>query len=322
MRLVYLELSARCTKCKCIYCDSDCNTDMANELSLGEIIHIVDQLSRKGLRWLFICGLGEPSEDPKLIPLLQYVKSKRIRVSMFTNGLGFSPHEIETLGQCDAHILLKLDTFRRDIFDRILGQSGAADRILSFLDELIRQEFVKVSPRGETNLAFSIVPTALNINFIPEVVDFCKANSIYPAIGEMEPLGKAALNIGDLRVSRRQLKRLHKEISDILGYTYSRPLCPGILSDFRIDHTGNCIVDQKTGLGCSWFLEELHTPMLIGSLREESVDTIQKKAYSYRQTRVVETLRLLNQRKPAIASGGGSRPAEWCSLYEQLMKVS
>ncbi len=320
MRVVYMELGAKCTMCSCLYCDSpESSTFIGDELSVDATLHIIDQVCRKGLQWLFVCGLGEPSEDPRLLPILRHLKIRKVKLSMFTNGLGFSPHDLDALIKSDIHLLLKLDTFDGDLFDRILGRPGVSDAVYSFLTEIQNRGFPKTTSQGETNLAFSIVPTALNVDSIPDVIRYCKTHSIYPAIGEMEPLGNAALNHDILGLAKDRLHALHADVSEILGYSYRRPLCPGILVDFRIDNLGRCLVDRETGLACGWFLEERHDPIVLGNLIEDNIEIIQDRAYKYRCCRVQDTLELLKRRKPVIASGGGSRPAEWYRLYEQLM---
>ena len=318
MPFLYLELTGKCTKCKCLYCDSP-TQDVQDELSLNEIKFCIDKFADKGLRWLFICGLGEPSEDEKLMPLLSYLNERNIRASLFTNSLGFSEDDIQLLKKYDAHLILKLDTFQKNIFDQLLCSRGIAVKIYSFLESLLLQGFVKIGPNNDTNLALSIVPTALNIDFIPEVIQYCVNHSIYPAIGEMEHLGRAVENLSKLEVSSYDLQILHEKVSKILGYSYYRPLCPGIIANFRIDHIGNCIIDSTTGLGCGWFLEEKYNPIVLGNIREDSIYDIQNKASLYRCKCFEEAVNILKNKKPVIACGGGSRPIEWSNMYFQLM---
>jgi MoaA/NifB/PqqE/SkfB family radical SAM enzyme len=318
MPFLYLELTGKCTKCKCLYCDSP-TQDVKDELSLDEIKFCIDKFANKGLRWLFICGLGEPSEDEKLIPLLSYLNEKNIKASLFTNSLGFSENDIQLLKEYDAHLILKLDTFKKNIFDELLGSKGSALKIYSFLESLLSQGFVKLGSHNDTNLALSIVPTALNINYIPEIIQYCVNHSIYPAIGEMEHLGRAVENLSKLEVSSDDLQILHEKVSKILGYSYLRPLCPGIIADFRIDHIGNCIIDSTTGLGCGWFLGEKYNPLVLGNIREDSINDIKKKASLYRCKCFEDAVNILNNKKPVIACGGGSRPIEWSNIYFQLM---
>lgn len=319
MPFLYLELTAKCTKCNCLYCDSPTHDVIQDELSIDEIKFIINKFADKGLRWLFICGLGEPSEDEKLMSLLSYLKERNINVSLFTNSLGFSENDIHFLKKYNAHLILKLDTFQKDIFDRLLGSKGIAVKIYSFLESLLSQGFVKFGSNNDTNLALSIVPTALNIDFIPEVIQYCVNHSIYPAIGEMEPLGSAVENMAQLKVSSYDLQTLHEKVSNILGYSYFRPLCPGIIADFRIDHIGNCIIDSTTGLGCGWFLGEIYNPLILGNIRKDSIYEIQKKASLYRCKYFKEAVNILKNKKPVIACGGGARPIDWTNMYSQLM---
>ncbi|MCK4902222.1 MAG: hypothetical protein KAS76_02610 [Thermoplasmatales archaeon] len=138
----------------------------------------------------------------------------------------------------------------------------------------------------------------------------------------MEPLGNAKDNMSILEVSKKDLQNLLKKVSQILGYSYSRPLCPGIISNFRIDHVGNCIIDTSTGLGCGWFLNEKGKPLVIENIRTDSIEEIRKKAFSYRYKHFKEAINILKGIKPVIGCGGGTRPSEWADIYKSTVGKS
>ncbi len=318
--VLYLELSAKCTWCHCLYCDSPTERTSRNEMDLKETVDVLDQAAKLGLHWAYICGLGEPSEDKKLFPVLNHLSKLRIRTTFFTNGLGFQPSDIRQLKLNKANLILKVDSFRPDIFDRILNSKGVAKRIYRFLDGLLEESFIEVGPEWTTNLAFSIVPTKLNLDSIPEVIEFCKEHSIYPVVGEMELVGRALENVSILKPSDDELKRLHDRISGILGYPYVRPLCSGIIDGIHIDHLGNCVVDSLTGLSCGWFIAEESKMQVIGNVRHDKVSTLREKVRQYRLERLENTLAILQRRGPIIACGGGARPSEWVQEYIRTMR--
>jgi radical SAM protein with 4Fe4S-binding SPASM domain len=70
----------------CPWCFSDAAKPLANELSLKEILPVVDQLVSCGLRTMTLTG-GEPllRKDFSL-GLLKYLRRKRIYAKLFTNG--------------------------------------------------------------------------------------------------------------------------------------------------------------------------------------------------------------------------------------------
>lgn len=318
--VLYLELSAKCTQCRCLYCDSPQRRVSTEEMNLEETIDIVNQAAKQGLRWVYICGLGEPSEDKKFFPLLYHLGELGVRTSLFTNGLGFRPSDIQRLKLNQANIILKLDTFQPDIFDRLLNSKGAATRIYRFLKSLLKESFIQVSPEQTTNIAFSIVPTLLNLDSIPEVIQFCKERSIYPVVGEMEVVGRALENVCILKPSEKDLKTLSNCISKVLGHPYVRPLCPGIIDGLHIDHVGNCVVDSLTGLSCGWFIADESKMRNLANIRNDHISVLREKVRQYRVERLKNVLSILRNKRPLIACGGGTRPAEWVEDYALMME--
>jgi MoaA/NifB/PqqE/SkfB family radical SAM enzyme len=319
--ILYLELSATCTQCRCLYCDSPSRGVPEHEMDLPELTRSIDQTIQHGLRWVYICGLGEPSEDQNLFPLLDYLNRSEVSVTIFTNGLGFQRNDIQRLKLLRTNLILKLDTFQTDTFDRILGSSGIAARIYRFLDWLLEESFVQIGKGGITNLALSIVPTSLNIDDIPYTVKFCKEHSAYPVIGEMELVGRAAEHAEILNPSDKDLENLSTRITEVLGHPYARPLCPGIIYGLHIDHVGNCIVDLNTGLSCGWFIADSSKMVMIGNIRSDSVAALWARLKKYRLERFAKTIDILKNKKVTIACGGGARPPEWVNTYVNAMRA-
>ena len=309
-----LELSAKCSFCSCLYCDSKVSKAHPQELSAQETVSLIQELYQSyGLKWIYICGLGEPTEDPKLLKILECSRLLGIEVSMFTNGMGIEHKEIPKLSKYPLNIALKLDSFNEVIFETLLGRRGAAAKIYSFLNTLLESGFVKVKHR-QTNLSLSIVPTKSNRFDIDEIVKFCKAKKIFPAIGEMETSNKAKINYASLALNRKQLVSLKSRVSDIIGYEYERPLCPGIVPSLHITNKGDCVVDDQTGLSCGWFFMKEPRFKLLGSIRHDPLKEIIKSMHAYRQEKKYLTEGLLKQHNP-VFGGGGSQPRKWYRLY-------
>jgi len=80
-----LDLTAKCTFCSCLYCDSKIDRPYPGELTMKEARPLIEKLHRfYGLKWIFICGLGEPFQDPKLFKIFQLAKKLNIEISFFT----------------------------------------------------------------------------------------------------------------------------------------------------------------------------------------------------------------------------------------------
>ena len=277
-----LDFSSKCCLKTCIYCDSITNLHEPDALTFSELSEIIDKAYQKGLKYINICGIGEPTDDDKFLDLLELASKYDICVSVFTNGL-FSTEILKHILNHNVCLIMKMDSFNPSIFELILGKQGLANRIYNLIDELVSNGFVNKKNSNQTNLAFSIVPTRLNFNEIEDIVSFCKQNKIFPSIGELEFAGKAVSLYKDISLSKEELTVLKGKVEKILGYEYQRPICPSIISGLHISNTGKCIVDRLTGLNCHWFMLKNPDMIEIGDTRLESLDEINAKVRKYRK---------------------------------------
>jgi hypothetical protein len=175
-------------------------------------------------------------------------------------------------------LILKLDTFDEERFDKILGIKGAASGVYRGLDYLLQAGYGKRLDGDNTRLAFSIVPTNLNIDDIEDVFVFAMQHDIFPSIGELEQAGVAVCEkrFGELDIGEK-IKNLKLKMDKLWGGSYCRPMCPVILTGLHIDHLGNCTVDSETGLNCKWFMLKEAKMKEIATIRECSIDEIFEK---------------------------------------------
>ncbi len=289
-----LELTAQCTYASCIYCDSkpDVGRRHPNEMNFRETRELLKDAVKLGLRWIYACGLGEPLEDDRFNGLVEVASEYNVRLSIFTNGILIDEEKAKWLHDNKVCLILKLDTFKEEAFDRILGKKGAAKRIYNTVELLLDAGYGKncgIDHKGNsyTDLAFSIVPTSLNIDDMDKVIKFAKENNIFPSVGELEQAGrvlekKAYFN---LTINSDTMLKLKQTVEKLLWKGYIRPICPAIITGLHIDHLGRCIVDKKTGLNCKWFL--LTEPMTkeIGNIRKDDLVTMFEEVRDYRKKR-------------------------------------
>ena len=282
-----LELTAKCTKASCIYCDSrpDVGDRHINELNLRETKKLLEEAKSLGLKWIYTCGLGEPIEDVKFRRLIETASELGVRISLFTNGLLIDRTTAKWLYGNRVCLILKLDSFKEETFDKILGKRGAAKKIYDCLDLLLESGYAQHSKNKHTDLAFSIVPTHLNLNEIEDVITFAKTNNIFPSIGELEQAGRALENsiYKDLSLSQHEIQNLKNTVESLLWKGYTRPICPTIITGIHIDNVGRCIVDSETGLNCKWFLLKEPAIKIMGNVRENTLTEMFKNVRKYRK---------------------------------------
>lgn len=283
-----LELSAKCTAASCIYCDSKpgvCSHPDPNELDFQTLRKAILEGKQNGLRWVYTCGLGEPMEDPKFWELVELLNDNSIQLSMFSNGLFIQTLETaKRLKENKVCIILKMDTFDETKFDIILGRPGAAKKIYRARDFLIEAGYGS-DGNGHTDLAFSIVPSSLSLDGIPEILAFCESHGIFASVGELENAGEVVNNNlkQKLEISGEQTEELKKRADSYCNGCYMRPMCPCTALGVHIDNFGRCVVDKETGLNCKWFMLKDPCITVLGNLHSTGLVDLYNAAVRYRK---------------------------------------
>lgn len=319
-----LELTAKCSAASCIYCDSMpivCSNPTINELSMKPTLDMLKQAANKGLKWIYTCGLGEPLEDKRFFEILDFISANDISMSIFTNGQFISNQSIANkLKQSNVNLILKMDTFDENRFDTILGGKGRAKKIYKAIDYLLGAGYTDIKEKDCTDLAFSIVPTKLTKETIPEVVDFCIRHNIFPSVGELENAGNVVnYNLMDtLGLSEEGLKEIRNK-SELTSKNYMRPICPAILTGLHIDNQGNCIVDEVTGFNCKWFLLSNPKTKILGNISNETVEELHKKVTEYRMKCFIANNHEINEYEAIdyVFGGCGGNPSEIIKIYKE-----
>ena len=318
-----LELTARCSGASCIYCDSKPNVSpcgMQYEMDFETLKTMLCDAKKNGLKWVYTCGLGEPVEDDNFWNLIELMKDNNIHLSMFSNGIFINDiYKARQLKRCGVNVILKMDTFDNKKFDRILGKKGVADKIYFARDLLLEAGYGNSG--NYTDLAFSIVPTTLSYDGIPEVIKFAKKHGIFASIGELENAGEVMRNRLDsvIGLNSSQIISLKKLADDYIGGCYMRPICPCVITGVHIDNLGNCVVDRKTGLNCKWFLLENPDVKLIGNIKEINIMQLFRAVKEYRLQCFKDPSLEADFDISYVFGGCGGNPSEILSLAKTLI---
>jgi len=318
-----IELTAKCSVCSCIYCDSKpevASTINFKETDISAILKLLEDALPLGLKWVYTCGLGEPLEDPKFWDILHFMNKHGIKLSMFSNGVFIRDvNTANELKKNGVNIILKMDTFDENKFDTILGVKGTAQRIYTARDHLLSAGYAQ-SDRL-TDLAFSIVPTSLSIPGIPEVIEFCKKHKVFASIGELEQAGEVInKNLSStLSVPKEDVIKLKQIADEYFGGCYMRPICPCILTGLHIDNRGDCIVDRVTGLNCKWFLLATPDIEVIGNIYDTSASVLFEKAKKHRTNAFIKNKILIDSSFSVsyVFGGCGGNPRDIIELARE-----
>ena len=298
-----IQLGGACNL-SCIYCDTPkyglpCSVDLSS----------IEKLMNDGdIRWVYVCGLGEPTAPANLRHLkqiLQWCKEKNIGLSMFSNMLNVDKELLDYIDDGTLHVLFKLDTFDKDKMAYLYGQDKG-DIILKNYQALKEVTHVE---NDVTNLGASIVPTSVNYNELPSIIDYCMGNGIFPLMGQLEDAGNCSKIYKDLEVKEEDLIKFRKYIEDTYGVNYEMPTCPATISGIRVTNTNNIILDKRTGLSCPWFWLDEPQLEVIGNIKNMNYNEIVRNILEYRQSKIhdVENMERNTELYPFGGCGGNAK---------------
>lgn len=294
-----IELGGQCNY-HCIYCDSP----MRNKMCVVDLERIEAAFVSKSIKWVFICGLGEPTATGNLDVLLNVLKlceKYGAKCSIFSN-LSILTDEIKHyINSGILNILFKYDS--ADV-SRTMNLYGVPDVNKQLFNIARVKDLVNLTDNC-TNLAASIVPTKINKDEILDIVKDCIKNNIYPLIAELENSGEAQNYYEQLALSENELREIKEQVNLILGEEYIVPVCPSVICGVHIRHDGNVTVDEWTGLSCHWFWLEEPKTHVIGNFNSNDYEIIIKNIEQYREATVKSVEELLHGRNESVFGGCG-----------------
>ncbi len=222
MLLVDIETSNICNL-QCPYCFRDVyGTKMAlrNELTLEERLKLIKQARELGCETIKITGAGEPTIDKYFFEMVEYANKLGMWVITFTNGFTINKELAERLFSMGISLIVKCNSLKPEIEDKIVGKPGYAKRRNQSIKCLVDAGFNKTMP---TRLGFDSVITNLNKQEIIENLRFCRKNNIFPLFRPMMPIG-GAINVKEWEISKQEIITIYekaREADKEFGLDYS-----------------------------------------------------------------------------------------------------
>lgn len=255
LSILDVQISGACNY-NCVYCDSP-NRERPCLIDFSHLESLINQ--ELGLfDWVFVCGLGEPlwgKNRTALLKILSICEEKSMKCSIFTNGSQVDDVVLDYVRKGILFPLIKIDTFSAEEANDLYGTEDAEKSLVAMeslfdISKNINSEYCSV--------AASIVPTSKNLSEIPEIVEKCLVNNVFPLIGQLECAGKSVGdNYDSLLLTREELVKLKEVINLHINDVYKVPICPSVIAGIHITNEGWISVDNRSGLSCSWFwLEE------------------------------------------------------------------
>ena len=299
----------------CMYCDtpkygSPCSVDL----------EAIKKLLDSGkFKWVYICGLGEPTVAANirhLKQILAWCKEKGIGVSTFSNVSNIDDELLDYIDCGTLNVLFKLDTFKRRRMKLLYGKDVGKLMLRNYkrLREVLHAE------NGVTNLGASIVPSSVNQSELNKIFDYCMKNGIFPLVGQLEKAGLCTRVYDRLKVDDRDLLKYREYISRKYGINYEMPTCPATLAGIHVTNTNEIILESRTGLSCPWFMLDEPQMISIGNIQDMSYDEIVKKVLEYREQKLPDVIEMVEHMGLYPFGGCGGNAKQLLQRHIELSK--
>ncbi len=273
-----IELTKLCNF-RCVYCYAAPGERQENELTLGELLSVIDDAKKAGLKTLTLTG-GEPLLDEKYFTAARYARERNIAVLLFTNGSLISREVAERLMELNVSPCVKLDSLSEGVQDRMAGVVGAYQQIMSGIENLTAVGFTTNYPV----LAINATACRENVDDLPGLWTWARSHGISPSLTRLQRMGRARER-ADLMLSASELRGLFRALSDTdryYGYLWD-PVIPWHSGKACRRHYIGCFIGAEGNVQpCSG------VPLVAGNIRERGLREIVATAEIFKTARQIE----------------------------------
>ena len=222
---------------KCIYCYAENGKKPQEELTTEQFRDVIVQAKDLGVRSMIILG-GEPTLYPRLMEMVRFIKAQGMEVEVFTNGARVTPELARELFAEKATVVLKMNTFKKDIQNLMAGSKNAYDQIQTAYKNLRAAGY----PTEDRSLGISTVICTHNYDELEGFWRWIRSEGMTPYFEMITPQGRAK---GEdmLHVGQEKSEALFRRLSEIdaeFGFKWE-PRPPLVGQDCQ-RHQYSCVV--------------------------------------------------------------------------------
>lgn len=274
-------ISGKCNL-HCTYCALSSGKVDPNELKLEELKDVLNQCKELGTVTTSVTGKGEPFLNEKYLPITKYIKELGLAQVWFTNGTRITRDIAKRLFENGVMPVVKLNCLKPKIHNKLVGKDDGFEHAWQGLQNILA---IYDQPRDEsvTRIGIQTLVTQSTVRHIPELLEFCAENRLYPVVDLIIPSGKIMelRNYEEYQITAKENRWLYSEFKRIMGYTGygvqgNDDGCPFAMG-ICIDNVGN-VLCTDTGVSC------LTNNRIVGNMKREPVATIYKRLMEIRQS--------------------------------------
>lgn len=203
-----IEIIQRCPN-RCIFCSSLSGMDSKHLISRREVLNIIKQAKKLGLRRVAISG-GEPLYHPEIVGIANDILSQNLHMVVYTNGISPSGNggktaflDWDVFDEANTTLIFNVQSTKEDIHDRLTNREGSL--------RLTRSSIYAAKKAG-FRVEVHLVPNRLNLNSIESsVIDLEQWGVDQINFLRLVPQGYASENIDDLLFCSNELEILREK---------------------------------------------------------------------------------------------------------------
>lgn len=173
---------------------------------------IIDECNFLGVEMISFSGEGEPLLHPQIGEMLDYVKRKKIRTAVFTNGT-FGKHVIKYIANVDS-LSVNLSTLDKETHSFLQGKSGQNnfDRVIKNIR--ILSELKKRQKEDKPRIEIVFIINGKNYNEIEDIFNFALKLNLDVCFRFM----KTREEIRSLRISEDQVNHIKEALKNVIRH--------------------------------------------------------------------------------------------------------
>jgi radical SAM protein with 4Fe4S-binding SPASM domain len=204
-----LEFTKKCNL-RCIYCYSSAGGALEGELTLPELVDVIEQARQMGARKIVLLGGGEPFLFPHVKEIIRHIHSLGLSQAVFTNGALLTKALCRFLSDHRVKVAIKHNSFRPAVQDALAGVTGAHRLIARGLSLLMESGY----PGEDRPLCIQSVVCRQNVDEIEQMWIWAREHGITPYVEVLTNQGRAREH-QDLAVSPAEIRTIFRRLSEI-----------------------------------------------------------------------------------------------------------
>lgn len=271
---------------RCWYCYALANKSRnPHKLSQDEYRRMIHEAAELGAKTMIICGDGEPTYDPDLLPILECGANLGMLPVLVTNGTimgddriasqlhGMTGRELtQEVYDRGASLLVKLETLKPALYEQMLAVEGIWEKFMVGVANICEAGFGNVWEDGKrkfTRLSFTGICTRQNRDEVPLMLAWARERGGQYICKVPSPTGGALDHKDDYLFSPNEIPTVRDWLGD---YTDKRETLTPIVLDEE-----NCMTCMAWHLGPvisedGYYVEcYTSTATHLGSIREKSL---------------------------------------------------